>query len=89
MVSIEVLVHVPFLSSDNLQHFDIFYCRQIFCDFGEKFLVSDVTGEQPLSVMISAITKVREREGGREEGGGQKERGIERGSGERSKEGMD
>lgn len=29
----------------------------IFCDFGPKFTVSDVTGEQPRSVMISAITK--------------------------------
>ena len=31
-------------------------------------MVSDVTGEQPLSVMISAITKVREREREREGG---------------------
>ena len=30
---------------------------QIFCDFGEKFMVYDNNGEQPLSVMISAITK--------------------------------
>lgn len=29
----------------------------IFCDFGPSFRVSDVTGEQPRSVMISAITK--------------------------------
>jgi len=43
--------------------------RQIFCDFGEKFVVSDVTGEQPLSVLISAVTKVR-GEGAEEESGG-------------------
>ena len=30
---------------------------QIFCDFGEKFTVYDNNGEQPLSVMVSAITK--------------------------------
>ncbi|XP_035675707.1 ubiquitin-like modifier-activating enzyme 1 [Branchiostoma floridae] len=30
---------------------------QIFCDFGEDFLVSDPTGEEPVSCMISAITK--------------------------------
>lgn len=30
---------------------------QIFCDFGEEFMVSDTTGEQPLSVMISSVTK--------------------------------
>lgn len=29
----------------------------IFCDFGPSFTVTDVTGEQPRSVMISAITK--------------------------------
>ncbi|XP_013411882.1 ubiquitin-like modifier-activating enzyme 1 [Lingula anatina] len=30
---------------------------QIFCDFGEQFVVSDTNGEQPVSNMISAITK--------------------------------
>ena len=34
-----------------------FIYRQIFCDFGENFQVIDATGEQPLSVMIAAITK--------------------------------
>lgn len=29
----------------------------IFCDFGSNFTVTDVTGEQPRSVMVSAITK--------------------------------
>lgn len=33
-------------------------CRQIFCDFGEKFVVNDVTGEQPISVIESSVTKV-------------------------------
>ncbi|PIK48010.1 putative ubiquitin-like modifier-activating enzyme 1 [Apostichopus japonicus] len=31
---------------------------QIFCDFGDEFTVYDKTGEQPLSAMISAISKV-------------------------------
>ena len=33
--------------------------RQIFCDFGEQFVVNDVTGEQPISVIVSSVTKVR------------------------------
>lgn len=47
--------------------------RQIFCDFGDKFVVSDVTGEQPLSVLISAVTKVRGEGGRRGEGRGRAE----------------
>lgn len=35
-------------------------CGQIFCDFGESFLVSDTTGEQPVSVMIASISKDKE-----------------------------
>uniref|UniRef100_A0A8C7FIW2 E1 ubiquitin-activating enzyme n=1 Tax=Oncorhynchus kisutch TaxID=8019 RepID=A0A8C7FIW2_ONCKI len=31
---------------------------QLFCDFGEEMLVIDTNGEQPLSAMISMITKV-------------------------------
>ena len=30
---------------------------QLFCDFGDSFTVSDVNGEQPLSAMVSSITK--------------------------------
>jgi len=30
---------------------------QVFCDFGDRFTVFDDNGEQPLSVMVSAITK--------------------------------
>lgn len=33
--------------------------RQLFCDFGKEMLVFDTNGEQPLSAMISMITKVR------------------------------
>lgn len=29
----------------------------VFCDFGEEFAVSDINGEQPRSVLVSAITK--------------------------------
>ena len=31
---------------------------QIFCDFGEDFTVIDTNGEEPLSVMIAAVSKV-------------------------------
>lgn len=30
---------------------------QIFCDFGEEFIVRDATGEQPISVLISHVSK--------------------------------
>lgn len=33
---------------------------QIFCDFGENFIVSDTDGEQPVSVMIAAVSKDEE-----------------------------
>uniref|UniRef100_A0A8C1J1N7 E1 ubiquitin-activating enzyme n=1 Tax=Cyprinus carpio TaxID=7962 RepID=A0A8C1J1N7_CYPCA len=32
---------------------------QLFCDFGEEMTMFDVNGEQPLSAMISMITKVK------------------------------
>uniref|UniRef100_A0A8C2JCW7 E1 ubiquitin-activating enzyme n=1 Tax=Cyprinus carpio TaxID=7962 RepID=A0A8C2JCW7_CYPCA len=32
---------------------------QLFCDFGEEMTVFDTNGEQPLSAMISMITKVK------------------------------
>ncbi|KAF6030276.1 UBA1 [Bugula neritina] len=32
----------------------------IFCDFGDKFTVSDTNGENPLSVMIASISKDKE-----------------------------
>ena len=35
----------------------VFY-SQLFCDFGDEMLVLDTNGEQPLSSMISMITKV-------------------------------
>lgn len=43
---------VKFLSASSRGVFG-----SIFCDFGPSFRVTDVTGEQPRSVMISAITK--------------------------------
>eukprot|EP00040_Diaphanoeca_grandis_P004025 m.26770 g.26770 ORF g.26770 m.26770 type:complete len:1008 (+) comp15539_c0_seq2:94-3117(+) len=30
---------------------------QIFCDFGEKFIVSDLNGEPPISVMVASVTQ--------------------------------
>lgn len=35
-----------------------FFLSQLFCDFGEDMIVYDTNGEQPLSAMISMITKV-------------------------------
>ena len=35
-----------------------FYFSQIFCDFGESFTVVDTNGEQPISNMISSVSKV-------------------------------
>jgi len=35
---------------------------QVFTDFGEKFLVSDVNGEEPISAMIASVTQ--DKEGG-------------------------
>lgn len=43
---------IKFLSASSRGVF-----ASIFCDFGPSFTVTDVTGEQPRSVMISAITK--------------------------------
>lgn len=33
--------------------------RQLFCDFGEEMILRDSNGEQPLSTMVSLVTKVR------------------------------
>lgn len=33
---------------------------QIFCDFGQDFVVTDVNGEPPISLLISAITQDEE-----------------------------
>lgn len=33
--------------------------RQLFCDFGEEMILTDSNGEQPLSAMVSMVTKVR------------------------------
>lgn len=33
--------------------------RQLFCDFGEEMVLTDSNGEQPLSAMVSMVTKVR------------------------------
>jgi len=39
--------------------FNFLAFSQIFCDFGESFTVVDTNGEQPISNMISSVTKVR------------------------------
>ena len=35
-----------------------YFCRQLFCDFGESFVVNDTNGEQPMSYMIASVTRV-------------------------------
>ncbi len=40
-------------------HDFLYFNRQLFCDFGEEMTVLDSNGEQPLSAMISMITKVK------------------------------
>lgn len=37
--------------------------RQLFCDFGEEMILTDSNGEQPLSAMVSMVTKVRSASG--------------------------
>lgn len=32
---------------------------QLFCDFGDEMIVTDTNGEQPLSAMVSMVTKVK------------------------------
>lgn len=54
-IAIDAMCHandVKFLSASSSGVF-----ASIFCDFGPNFVVSDATGEQPRSVMISAISK--------------------------------
>ncbi|KAM4663197.1 LOW QUALITY PROTEIN: ubiquitin-like modifier-activating enzyme 1 [Discoglossus pictus] len=43
---------IKFIVADNRGLFG-----QLFCDFGEEMVVMDTNGEQPLSAMISMITK--------------------------------
>jgi len=33
--------------------------RQIFCDFGEHFTVTDTTGEQPVRYLVASVSQVR------------------------------
>lgn len=46
------------LSVSNIYVPIVLFCSQLFCDFGEEMIVYDTNGEQPLSAMISMITKV-------------------------------
>ena len=34
------------------------FFRELFCDFGESFVINDVDGEEPISNMVASITKV-------------------------------
>ena len=56
-------VNLLFSSSNILNELTGIFCfhfffRQIFCDFGDSFVVTDTDGEQPVSVLVSAITRV-------------------------------
>lgn len=33
-------------------------CGQIFCDFGDDFVVVDSNGEEPISNMVAGVVKV-------------------------------
>ena len=35
------------------------FYRQVFCDFGKEFQVTDIDGEPPINVLVSSITKVK------------------------------
>ena len=37
-----------------------FFGRELFCDFGDNFVMNDVDGEEPISNMVASITKVRQ-----------------------------
>lgn len=34
------------------------FFRELFCDFGESFVINDVDGEEPITNMVASITKV-------------------------------
>lgn len=34
------------------------FYRQLFCDFGEEMILTDSNGEQPLTAIVSMVTKV-------------------------------
>lgn len=38
----------------------LIFGRELFCDFGDNFVVNDVDGEEPISNMVASITKVRQ-----------------------------
>lgn len=49
----------------------VFLYRQLFCDFGEEMVLTDSNGEQPLSAMVSMVTKVRRPASGAWQANGQ------------------
>jgi hypothetical protein len=44
--------------SVSVEHIYICFDRQIFCDFGEEFKVLDTTGENPLTQIVTEISRV-------------------------------
>lgn len=46
---------IPFISAETLG-----IMGSVFCDFGDAFAVSDPTGEEPLSVLVSSISRDEE-----------------------------
>lgn len=38
--------------------FDLYRFSQIFCDFGENFTVIDTNGENPLTQIVTEISRV-------------------------------
>lgn len=51
--------HIEYLHAWVLGSSPVVSYRQLFCDFGEEMILTDSNGEQPLSAMVSMVTKVR------------------------------
>lgn len=57
--------HIEYLHAWVLGSSPVVSYRQLFCDFGEEMILTDSNGEQPLSAMVSMVTKVRRSAPGR------------------------
>lgn len=69
--SLQLEGHIEYLHAWVLGSSPVVSYRQLFCDFGEEMILTDSNGEQPLSAMVSMVTKVRRsalRGSGREVG---------------------
>jgi ubiquitin-activating enzyme E1 len=56
LVRLDDICHAHGLCFIAAQTYGLF--GQIFCDFGPAFVVNDINGETPISVMVASITEV-------------------------------